>query len=164
MTAAGATAGYQCLVRSPELHSLPGFICWFIRLIIFEDAKSEIKSGIDHKCTDAVTRVGAFFVLYGHRRCRRRPEVPLETFASLIPPASPAPPIYEVMGDHGSPPAPLTVSQCHVNLRTLAIQQPRGYTTLGSCTVGRFSILEALIIRLLRHSHPPTPRWARVNT
>ena len=41
---------------------------------------------------------------------RGRSEVPAETFASLIPPASPAPPIYEVMGDHGSPPGPLTAS------------------------------------------------------
>ena len=41
---------------------------------------------------------------------RGRSEVPAKTFASLIPPASPAPPIYEVMGDHGSPPGPLTAS------------------------------------------------------
>ena len=41
---------------------------------------------------------------------RGRSEVPAETFASLIPPASPAPPIYEVMGDHGSPPGPLAAS------------------------------------------------------
>ena len=37
---------------------------------------------------------------------RRREEVLPETFASLIPPALPAPPIYEVMGDHGSPVEP----------------------------------------------------------
>ena len=41
---------------------------------------------------------------------RGRSEVPAKTFASLIPPASPAPPIYEVMGDHGSSPGPLAAS------------------------------------------------------
>lgn len=33
----------------------------------------------------------------GGQRPRRRPSL------ALIPPAAPAPPIYEVMGDHGSP-------------------------------------------------------------
>ncbi len=41
------------------------------------------------------------------RRPRRRPSL------ALIPPAAPAPPIYEVMGDHGSPPGPLPASLCH---------------------------------------------------
>ena len=44
---------------------------------------------------------------------RRRVEVPPETFASLIPPALPAPPIYEVMGDHGSPVEPPLASGVH---------------------------------------------------
>ena len=30
---------------------------------------------------------------------------------------SPAPPIYEVMGDHGSPPEPPAASHCHVDIR-----------------------------------------------
>ena len=30
---------------------------------------------------------------------------------------SPAPPIYEVMGDHGSPPEPPVASHCHVDIR-----------------------------------------------
>ena len=43
----------------------------------------------------------------GGQRPRRRPSL------ALIPPAAPAPPIYEVMGDHGSPPGPLPASHCH---------------------------------------------------
>ncbi len=42
----------------------------------------------------------------GGQRPRRRPSL------ALIPPAAPAPPIYEVMGDHGSPPGPLPASHC----------------------------------------------------
>ena len=42
--------------------------------------------------------------------CRREEVLP-ETFASLIPPALPAPPIYEVMGDHGSPAEPPLASE-----------------------------------------------------
>ena len=41
------------------------------------------------------------------QRPRRRPSL------ALIPPAAPAPPIYEVMGDHVSPPGPLHASHHH---------------------------------------------------
>ena len=46
--------------------------CIFCIIWSFRRSVSEIKSGIYHKCTDAVKRVGAFSVLYGHRRCRRQ--------------------------------------------------------------------------------------------
>ena len=42
--------------------------------------------------------------------CRREEVLP-ETFALLIPPALPAPPIYEVMGDHGSSVEPPPASE-----------------------------------------------------
>ena len=44
--------------------------------------------------------------------CRREEVLP-ETFASLIPPALPAPPIYEVMDDYGSPVEPPLASFVH---------------------------------------------------
>ena len=43
---------------------------------------------------------GVEYVVAGGRRARRQPSL------SLIPPAVAAPPIYGVMGDHGSPPGP----------------------------------------------------------
>ena len=49
------------------------------------------------------------------QRPRRRPSL------ALIPPAAPAPPIYEVMGDHGSPPGPLPASHCHGDIRCLLL-------------------------------------------
>ena len=91
---------------------------------------------------------------------------------------APAPPIYGVMGDYGSPPGhPAAASQCHVDLRTFNIQQPRvspeslngyrpeniprGSRALGPCAVGGFLILEALIISALRYTHQPPPYFRR---
>ena len=51
---------------------------------------------------------GVEYVVAGGRRSRRRPSL------SLIPLAVAAPPIYGVMGDHGSPVGPLTASEIHV--------------------------------------------------
>ena len=53
---------------------------------------------------------GVEYVVAGGRRARRRPSL------SLIPPAVAAPPIYGVMGDHGSPPGPLPAGEIHVRL------------------------------------------------
>ena len=47
---------------------------------------------------------GVEYVVAGGRRSRRRPSL------SLIPPAVATPPIYGVMGDHGSPPGPPSAS------------------------------------------------------
>ena len=74
------------------------------------------------------------------QRPRRRPSL------ALIPPAVPAPPIYEVMGDHGSPPGPLSASLCHVDI-------VGGCLSISMCqetwayAVGGFPFYKILIIR-----------------
>ena len=70
---------------------------------------------------------------------RGRPEVPAETFASLIPPASPAPPIYEVMGDHGSPPGPLAAAGDHALHLRGAKSQEAGCRSKGMAVRGLVS-------------------------
>ena len=47
---------------------------------------------------------GVEYVVAGGRRSRRQPSL------SLIPPAVATPPIYGVMGDHGSTPGPPSAS------------------------------------------------------